>query len=57
MTLRSVLPTLSTLLSHPNTVSTFNGNAADLFRASPRLYWAHVYLTHERNMNERPKAD
>lgn len=53
LTLHSLLPKLSTLLDQLNTVSKENAFAGDLFNTSPELYWAHVCLTHERNMSER----
>jgi len=53
LTLHSLLPKLSTLLHQPNTASKENGLAGHLFNTSPELYWSHVCLTHERNMNER----
>jgi ubiquitin-protein ligase len=58
LTLHSLLPRLSSLLDEPNTVSMLNAPAGDLYKLSARReqYWAHVYLTHERNMDERLDA-
>ena len=58
LTLHSLLPRLSSLLDEPNLVSKLNAPAGDLHDGNSQTaqYWAHVYLTHERNMNERLDA-
>ena len=58
LTLHALLHMLSSLLDEPNTASTRNAHAGALYELSSQReqYWAHVYLTHERNMNERLDA-